>query len=166
MSATPTALTVLSAMITPAILIMACGSLILTTSQRLSRVIDRARRISERLVALAHTPEESWLIEGERAVLVRLLERAVGRARRLQRAMMTLYLSLGSFVATSAALGVVTYAGPVYAWMPLPLGALGTALLLLACGFLIEESRIALAAVGEETDFALRIGRRYSDGES
>ena len=34
-------LSVLSAMITPTVLILACGSLILTTSQRLTRVIDR-----------------------------------------------------------------------------------------------------------------------------
>jgi hypothetical protein len=38
-------LTVLSAMITPAVLILASGSLLLTTSQRLNRAIDRARAI-------------------------------------------------------------------------------------------------------------------------
>jgi hypothetical protein len=36
----------LTSMITPAVLILACGSLSLTTSQRLSRSIARTRKIS------------------------------------------------------------------------------------------------------------------------
>ncbi|HET7711316.1 MAG TPA: DUF2721 domain-containing protein, partial [Thermoanaerobaculia bacterium] len=48
-SASPQGLTsvlsVLSAMITPAVLILASGSLILTTSNRLTRVVDRVREM-------------------------------------------------------------------------------------------------------------------------
>ncbi|MBW4605240.1 MAG: DUF2721 domain-containing protein [Calothrix sp. FI2-JRJ7] len=39
-------LAILSAMIAPAVLISACGSLIIATSQRLNRTIDRVRNIS------------------------------------------------------------------------------------------------------------------------
>jgi len=41
--------TVLTAMITPAVLISACGSMILSTSSRLGRVVDRVRPLSEKL---------------------------------------------------------------------------------------------------------------------
>jgi hypothetical protein len=43
------AITVLTAMITPAVLISACGSMILSTSVRLGRVVDRVRSLSDRL---------------------------------------------------------------------------------------------------------------------
>ncbi len=43
------AIAVLTAMITPAVLISACGSMILSTSARLGRVVDRVRALSERL---------------------------------------------------------------------------------------------------------------------
>lgn len=39
-------LAILSAMITPAVLILASSSLILATSQRLSRIMERARRLN------------------------------------------------------------------------------------------------------------------------
>ena len=42
----PSALQILSAMITPAVLILACGSLVMTTSSRLIRCVDRVRQIT------------------------------------------------------------------------------------------------------------------------
>ena len=45
------AIAVLTAMITPAVLISACGSMILSTSGRLGRVVDRVRALSDRLEA-------------------------------------------------------------------------------------------------------------------
>jgi hypothetical protein len=41
------AIGVLSAMITPGVLISACGTLTLSTAMRLSRVIERTRRLAE-----------------------------------------------------------------------------------------------------------------------
>ena len=42
-------LTVLTAMITPAVLISASGTMILSSSTRLGRVVDRTRSLSDRL---------------------------------------------------------------------------------------------------------------------
>lgn len=50
-------LAVLTSMITPAVLISACGALILSTSVRLGRVVDRVRVLSDRFEDLAHKPE-------------------------------------------------------------------------------------------------------------
>jgi hypothetical protein len=47
------AVAVLTAMITPAVLISACGSMILSTSSRLGRVVDRVRGLSDKLDELA-----------------------------------------------------------------------------------------------------------------
>ena len=41
------AVAVLSAMITPAVLISACGSLLIATSNRLGRVVDRTCEVSQ-----------------------------------------------------------------------------------------------------------------------
>src|SRR2546423_2879043 len=50
----PDAISVLSAMITPAVLISACGSLILATSDRLSKAVMRTREISRALIPRAN----------------------------------------------------------------------------------------------------------------
>src|SRR5258708_7482594 len=47
-----TAIAVLTAMITPAVLISACASMILSTSSRLGRVVDRVRSLADRLEEL------------------------------------------------------------------------------------------------------------------
>lgn len=53
MNGLPDALAVLSAMITPAVLISGCGSLIMATAGRLNRAVDRTREISRRFAELA-----------------------------------------------------------------------------------------------------------------
>ena len=44
----------LTAMVTPALLISATGSLVLSTSTRLGRVVDRVRQLEERLSVLIY----------------------------------------------------------------------------------------------------------------
>ena len=53
------AITVLTAMITPAVLISACGSMILSTSVRLGRVVDRVRSLSDRLEEIVHDDQQT-----------------------------------------------------------------------------------------------------------
>ena len=57
------AIAVLTAMITPAVLISACGSMILSTSSRLGRVVDRVRALSDRLETMAAREESGKLLE-------------------------------------------------------------------------------------------------------
>jgi hypothetical protein len=144
------ALAILSSMITPAVLILACGSLTLATSQRLGRVIERTRRISNQFKELARNRTDQAMLEEERVLLFNQLGRATRRARLLQRAMTCLYLALSVFVATSVAIGIVAASGQKYTWVPIPLGLAGAGLLFCASLLLIAESRIALAAVDEE----------------
>src|SRR5437763_14980038 len=87
-------LAVLTAMITPAVLISACGSLILSTSTRLGRVVDRVRELSDRFEELAHVEEELALAEERRAVIFDQLDKLTSRSRILQRSMTVFYIPL------------------------------------------------------------------------
>ena len=46
-------LSLLTAMLTPAVLISACGTLILSTSMRLARIVDRVRELGEKSEEIA-----------------------------------------------------------------------------------------------------------------
>lgn len=156
-------LAVLSAMITPAVLISACASLTISTSNRLTRTIARAREVSKLFEQLMENPpEDQALLEEERSVLFQLLERATSRSKILQRAMTSTYLAMGVFVATSVAIGIVELVAEEYAFLAVALGILGAGLLFYASVLLIVESRIALAAIQQEMDFVWEHGQHHA----
>jgi Protein of unknown function (DUF2721) len=99
------AVAVLTAMITPAVLISACGSMILSTSSRLGRVVDRVRALSDKLEDLARSRSDDT--KERQGVIFAQLDKLTSRARILQRSMVAFYLATGMFVATSVAIGVV-----------------------------------------------------------
>lgn len=154
----PDALAVLSAMITPAVLISACGSLILATSDRLSKAVVQTREVSDQLKPRAGDegrPER----EEERRMLYTQLDFVTTRSRLLQRALSRLYAALAFFVGTSVAIGLVAATSSDYTIIPIGLGLYGAALLLYAAILLIRESRFALAAVNAEMDFIWTRGK-------
>ena len=154
-------LSVLTAMVTPAVLILASSSLVLATSNRLGRAIDRTRAISERIADLAREEDRTMLPE-ERALLLGQLGRTAQRSKLLIRTLTRLYTALAIFIATSVALGVVAVVALPYAWIPLLLGFGGAGLLFSASVLLIRESRIALATVYDEMEFVDRLGTHYA----
>ena len=83
----------LTAMITPALLISATGSLVLSTSTRLGRVVDRVRELEKRLGDLIVIDDKSTipLYEKRLDTIVFLLDKVTSRSRILQRAMETFY---------------------------------------------------------------------------
>jgi hypothetical protein len=149
-------------MITPAILISACGSLVLTTSQRLARSIERTRAIARRFEALAQAPADPALVEDERAMLFEQLALFTERVPILQRVMTCLYLALCLFVATSVFIGVDIVWKLDVGWFSVIPAIVGVLLLLVASLFLIRESRIALSAVDREMHFVRRLGERLA----
>jgi hypothetical protein len=163
------ALAILSAMITPAVLISACGSLIMATSGRLNRAVDRARETSRRFAELAAPPaagepaDESR--EKESRMLFSQLDFSTTRSRLLQRAMARLYWALGMFVATSVAIGMVAVSSREYAWVPIAFGLVGAGCLLYASLLLVHESRLALTALEAEMDFVWQQGRAQASPE-
>ena len=152
------ALTVLSAMITPAVLILASGSLILTTSQRLGRAMERTRRIYEQFETLEEVMPQGEMAKKKYALLDAQLRTFIRRAQLLQYTMSLLFITLGIFVSTSIAIGLIALIGLKYSWIPSVLGMLGTATLFYSSIILIIESRIAIRAVKHEMEYALSLG--------
>ncbi|MET0626089.1 MAG: DUF2721 domain-containing protein [Pyrinomonadaceae bacterium] len=161
MEAFSSAVAVLTAMITPSVLISACGALILSTSTRLGRVVDRVRALIEHFEELANSQDkDSELFEERRAVIFNQLDKLTTRSRLLQRSMRVFYLALGVFVATSVAIGLVAAANrPGYAWLPVVLGLGGACGLFYGSVLLIRESQIAQASLNAEMDFIWKLGR-------
>lgn len=151
---------VLTAMITPAVLISASGTMILSTSTRLGRVVDRVRSLSDRLRTLTREEEQNELFEEERAVLYDQLDKLTSRSRLLQRAMTSFYLAVGVFVATSVAIGIVAFFSGRVAWVPVALGLVGACFLFYGSMLAIFEARLALTTTHAEMDFIWRITKR------
>jgi len=150
---TSSAVAVLTAMITPAVLISACGSMILSTSSRLGRVVDRVRGLSDKLEELA--AKESDETKVRQGVIYAQLDKLTSRARILQRSMVAFYLAAGMFVATSVAIGLVAVipSSPRYNYVPVIVGLLGACFLFYGSILLIFEARLALSTIHAEMDF-------------
>jgi Protein of unknown function (DUF2721) len=160
------AIAVLTAMITPAVLISACGSMILSTSSRLGRVVDRVRALSDRLEAMTAEKERSPALVERQASIFQQLDKLTSRARILQRCMVTFYLSLGMFVATSVAIGVVPFTGNQrYNLVPVALGLAGACFLFYGSILLILEARLALSTIHGEMDFIWKQTKKATPAE-
>ena len=158
------AIAVLTAMITPAVLISACGSMILSTSSRLGRVVDRVRTLSDKLEEIATNHPDEVDLRDRQAVIFEQLDRLTSRARILQRSMVCFYLGLGMFVATSVAIGLVAITSR-YTLVPVVLGIAGACFLFYGSILLIFEARLALSTIHAEMDFIWRHSKRIAPAE-
>lgn len=150
-------------MITPAVLISACASLILSTSVRLGRVVDRVRALSEKFEEMTRKePGETVLYEDRLAMTFTQLDFLTTRARHLQRAMTTFYLGLGFFVATSVAIGVTAAADGRFALLPVIFGMLGVGLVFFGTILLGFEATLALRSIHAEMDFLWKLGKHHA----
>jgi hypothetical protein len=152
-------ITMLSAMITPAVLILACGSLSLTTSQRLSRSIARTRKISLDLKEIKQGILS--VPEGEPEILYRQMVSSASRSVLLQRVMTFLYLAMSLFIATSLLIGIFEIMHWERSWILIGLPMLGSVALLIASILLIMETRLALDSVTGEMRFRLESGIEF-----
>ena len=167
MDALTASLAVLTAMITPAVLISASGTMILSTTTRLGTVVDRVRVLSDRLLALANNEVTCEFVEEERAMLYDQLDKLTSRSRLLQRSLTVFYLAVGVFVATSVAVGGVAFfyqnglsGGTRGAWIPVVMGLIGAVFLFYGSMLLIFEARLALRTTHAEMDFIWRTTKR------
>jgi hypothetical protein len=146
------ALTLLSAMITPAVLISACGTLIFSTATRLSRIVDRVRVLGNEMERL---PAEG-AAEEQRTELMRQLATRAQRGRLIQRSLASLYVALGLFVGATISIAVIGFF-PSAGFVPTVLGVAGTLSLFHGCVLLIRETQIALRSMDTEMEFLLRV---------
>lgn len=152
------ALGVLTSMITPALLLSASGTFIISTSSRLSDVIHRVREITDQYLLASGGPEQnSQVFDVRRHALYRHIDKLTLRAQLLQRSLTVLYLASTMFVATSVAIAAVSIAGKGFTWLPVALGITGAVMLLSAAVTLIREAYLALDLLRDETDFLLKL---------
>jgi hypothetical protein len=152
-------------MITPAVLISACGSMILSTSSRLGRVVDRVRALSDKLEELAQ--KDSTETKERQGVIFAQLDKLTSRARILQRSMVAFYLAAGLFVATSVAIGLVAVipSSPRYNLVPVIVGLMGACSLFYGSMLLIFEARLALSTIHAEMDFTWSLSTRVAPAD-
>lgn len=143
-------LEVLTAMITPAVLISASGTLVLSTSNRLSRVVDRVRSLAKEAAALQRDASDTEAA-GHRAFLVHQVRALSARVTALRTALSVLYAAIGLFIATSIAVGIVSALGVQAGWVPVSPALLGAGALLYASSLLVREARLAVVTTLEET---------------
>ena len=161
MNGLPDALAVLSAMITPAVLISVAGLHHGDVGTAEPGRGPDARDLPA-VRGAAQTAAAEKAIEPERRMLFSQLHFSTNRSRMLQRALSRLYWALGLFVGTSVAIGVVAVSSRQYAWIPLVLGLAGAGLLLYASMLLVRESRVALEALDAEMDFVWQLGTSHA----
>ncbi len=145
------AITILAAMITPAVLILASGSLSLTTSQRLHRSVERTRKIYADFEDIK--TGKRFATKDEKELLNRQLQRAATRAILMQRAMTLLYIAICFFISTSLLLGLFELFDIKSSTLTITTAMLGALLLLAASILLILETRHGLGAVNEEMNY-------------
>ena len=156
----------LTAMVTPALLISATGSLVLSTSTRLGRVVDRVRQLEERLSELiyAENKDDVPLYDKRVEVIVDLLDKVTSRSRILQRAMQAFYFGLGMFVLTSVTIAIAAFFS-TYRWVPIPVGIVGIMFLFWGSVLMLRETRMATATVNAEMDFTWELARKVAPRE-
>ncbi len=130
----------LSAMITPAILMTSNGSLIISTSNRMARVVDRIRVLNDLGDNLCRGATELDYVPDRLAHIRDQQDRLVWRSDRIQYALTALYMSFGVFVGASLALALNVWTGHRLAVLPEIMAVVGVILMLGACIQLVLEA--------------------------
>lgn len=133
---------ILTAMLAPALLMTATGSLLSSANARLARVVDRLRIVIEEW---RHTAPDDPARE-------RRVHRHRRRAHLVLRACQMLYLALGCFVGTSLTLAVDAFLRYRIDVLPTALAVLGVAFLLGASLLLGIEVSLSVRSFDEELD--------------
>jgi Protein of unknown function (DUF2721) len=143
-NASSPALIIISAMITPALLILGTGSLVATALQRLVRVVDRTRAI------LQMSDEEARKLGWTQDMSKRWLERYDTRSLIVGRAITTFFLAVGILVLACLSIAVDRYFADRLTWLPVSLTIIGMFLILAGVYFMVQESWLANLQIREE----------------
>ena len=134
MSGFSAAQAIISAMITPALLILASGSLIATALVRLARVGDRLRKLAE--------PGET--------ITPSALRRHERRPLFAERTLQGYFFAVVCFVVAGIAIGIDHFAADRLTWLPVAMTLLGMGLIVAGSAAMLSECRLAVAELGAE----------------
>lgn len=125
----------IAAMITPALLILASGSLIATALVRLARIVDRVRKLAETL----GTP-----------FTLADLHRHQHRALLAERAVFLYFCAVVCFVAAGFAIGLDHALQHRLTWLPVATTILGMALIVAGSAVMLRECQLAATQIRAE----------------
>ena len=137
---------ILTAMLAPALLMTATGSMLVSANARLARVVDRLRAL---IVEWQHVAPDP----ASRDLRIRRHRR---RAHLVLRACQMLYVALGCFVGTSLTIAVDVFLRYHIDVLPTALAVLGVAFLLGASLLMGIEVSLAVRSFDEELDHEIR----------
>lgn len=132
--------------------------LCLGTNNRLGRIVDRTRVVSARLITLEATDDSGPLYREQ-------LQALEVRWTLVLRALNLFYISLGSFAAAAliSLLGAILSgsaalhaAFTVIALLALSSGIVGVAGLVIGCGTMVKETRLAIENLAKEAALAIQ----------
>jgi ABC-type transport system involved in cytochrome bd biosynthesis fused ATPase/permease subunit len=146
---------ILAAMLAPALLMAATGSLLISANNRLARVVDRLRGT----IALRRECSD----EAVRAALDRQIAQSRRRSYYVLRACLLFYLALGAFVATSLALAIDALTGFALGQVPAGFAVLGVIALLFGSLAMGLEVHLAVSGLNAELELSLRRGGGVPD---
>jgi hypothetical protein len=150
----------LSAMITPAIFLTANASLIISTSNRMSRVVDRIRVLNDLVDKLDCGKTELDFMADRMDHLQDQFRRLGKRGDRIRFALIALYVAFALFVGTSLTLAIDAWVQNRLVALPVGLAIGGVGLLLFASVNLVQEALEALRSNRLEIRFYLELHER------
>ena len=146
-----TAAGALGAMITPVVLVSASGLLVVSTSNRLARVVDRVRTLAAESEVLRSDASDG--AKERKALNLNQIEKLAKRLLLLRGCMFCLYLAIGLLILSSVVIGIMALARIELNSLPVITSLLGAGSMLYASVLLVREANMAVVSTLEEVDF-------------
>ncbi len=151
---------ILGAMITPAVLISASGTLTLSTTNRVGRIVDRVRVLHTQAEELPPWDANDLETGEKRTHIADQIGRLSDRISILQAAIITLYVAISLLVGSSLAIGLSSAADGLLGWVPVGFGLSGAVALLTGAVLLIREARLSVQSTYAEMEYTKRMVAR------
>jgi Protein of unknown function (DUF2721) len=152
----------LSMMIAPALFMTATGSLILSSNNRLARIVDRMRALIDLIDKLSQPGNTFDFVELRQTYTLAEIQNLHRRTKRIRHATSLLYLAFAIFVAASLSIGVDLYLAHRIAAVPTIMALVGVCILLWACINLFLEVRTATHTMNLEFEYLNRLQQERS----
>lgn len=140
-------------MISPALFMTATGSLIISTSNRMSRIIDRVRALNTLADDFSRGESKLDFPDERLAHVLAEIKLQVWRSERVRWSLTLLYLAMSMFVGTSLAMAFDVLLGNTFGALPTALAIGGVLLLMLTSIQLSREAHAALRGNQNEIRF-------------
>jgi len=154
---------VLSASVTPVVLISACGLVTLALYNRLGTILARIRAFHLQKIELLRQRHEQG--RTEHAMLLEMLDTQIDvvtvKARMIQKGLMCLLAAIAAFLTCSLFAGA-TILGDGFVVAAIVTGALGNILFLIGLGWAMRELMLSLSPLEEESCYLKVVSNHYS----